>query len=221
MSYNVKIKKIAQIPSSIKIIMSNANFGDYFKKSIVNYGLCFDNLDQLHLVLSKAEDNHCLPLSILTRSIMTMAQAVEAFNKFFKLIFAVIATACILIIIRFGLRIVKDRVFEIGVMKALGAKSEDLLSIFVIQIICLGLSICLLSSVGMYFFIGLANDVLVKSLCQLAQSSIMIDIKLLSFKPKIIGIDSLAVMILSLVSTIVPLFAMRMIKPINIIKAKE
>ena len=72
-----------------------------------------------------------------------------------------------------------------------------------------------------YFFIDLANDVLIESLKVLAPSYIVLDLDFLTFKMNIVYINSLLVVLLTIVSFIIPMLKIYKIKPVQIIKTKE
>ena len=92
---------------------------------------------------------------------------------------------------------------------------------FALQIIITAIVTCILSYVGLYIFVNLADEVLVRALMASANGYTMMDIELISFNVPIIMADCGGVMLLSLLSTLLPLLSLRKVKPINIIKAKE
>ena len=92
---------------------------------------------------------------------------------------------------------------------------------FVVQILGVGLLTCILSWLGLYLFICVANDVLVASLMSLAATRIVLKMQFISFDAGIMLFDSICVLLVSLFSVVVPMIGLRNIKPINIIKAKE
>lgn len=162
-----------------------------------------------------------VPNSIKLASISTMTRAVEVFSEFFGLIFLVLVAALVVVIVKFGLDIVRRKIYEIGVIKALGGRSSSFMVIFGVQVIVFALLVCLFAQLGMYFFVGVANDVLVKSLQTLASTRIMLDIEILAFDWPLISYDCVVAFVLCVISTLVPIVALHRVKPINIIKAKE
>jgi ABC-type lipoprotein release transport system permease subunit len=116
---------------------------------------------------------------------------------------------------------VKDKTYEMGVIKALGGKNFNLSIIFVMQVIAVGLLTCILSWIGLGLFLGAANDILVASLSQLASTNIVTDLDFLIFNPGIMSLNCLGIIVLSVISTLAPINKLRKIKPINIIKASE
>ena len=69
----------------------------------------------------------------------------------------------------------------------------------------------ILSTTGYFVFIGLANDVLIESLRQLAPLHVVLDLESLTFK----------LIILTIISFIITMLKIYRIKPVQIIKTKE
>lgn len=116
---------------------------------------------------------------------------------------------------------IKDKMHEIGILKALGAKNSTIGAVFGLQVALIAILTCILSTVGYYFFIDLANDVLIESLKRFAKSMIVLDLDFLTFKPDIALINCALVAALATLSMIIPMIKIKAIKPVKIIKAKE
>jgi ABC-type antimicrobial peptide transport system permease subunit len=110
---------------------------------------------------------------------------------------------------------------EIGILKALGAKNNSIGIVFGLQVVLIAILTCVLATLGYYFFIDFANDVLIESLKRLAPSSVVLDLDFLTFKPTVALVNCVLVFALSLVSLIIPMIKIKAIKPVKIIKAKE
>ena len=127
----------------------------------------------------------------------------------------------IFILVNFSSRMIHDKMHEIGILKALGVKNDSIVSIFGVQVILIALLTCVLSTVGYYFFIDMANDVLVNSLKKLAPARVVLDLNFLTFRPIISVTNCVLVFALSLISLIFPMVKIKMIKPVKIIKARD
>jgi hypothetical protein len=78
-----------------------------------------------------------------------------------------------------------------------------------------------LSTVGYYFLVDVANDVLFESMKQFVKSRVVLDLDFFTFMPKIALEDCALVAALSAVSMLIPMIKIKAIKPVKIIKAKE
>ena len=219
-SITVTVKELGSSGSAL-IHCSEELFYKFRETEFVTYGLYFDNIEDVAGVYQTGETLGYVPNSMMVQSASTMTRAVSVFTDFFFLISLVLYVGCASVLISFGVKAVKEKKYEIGVIKALGGKGGNLSLIFSVEIAIVGLLTCVFSWIGLYLFIGVANDVLVASLAELATSHVVRDMSFLVFNPTIMGLDCLGVMGFTLLSTAVPMLALRNIKPVNIIKAKE
>lgn len=216
----VTISKLSNSRSTV-ITTSKSVFEEFRSDEFMSYSLYFDSLDNFGKVYSLGMDSGYIPDSVNIQSVATMSKAVGVFSDFFMLIAFVLFVACALILCSFGTKMVKDKTYEMGVIKALGGKNFNLSIIFVMQVIAVGLLTCILSWIGLGLFLGVANDILVASLSQLASTNIVTDLDFLIFNPGIMSLNCLGIIVLSVISTLAPINKLRKIKPINIIKASE
>jgi hypothetical protein len=80
---------------------------------------------------------------------------------------------------------------------------------------------CVLAAVGYYYFIDMANGVLVTSLRRLASGHVMLDLKFLTYQEEIVRDNSILVLVLTIISLVVPMIKIKNIKPVKIIKTKD
>lgn len=202
-------------------VFSKALMQDILREQFVCTDLYFDGVEDLNAVTQISEDYDMSPNSVELGAMISMSYTVRMFEDFFVLIFAVLCVATALILVRYGRKIVKDRMYEIGVMKALGGTSRSFVLIFGLQVVALGVLICLFTLAGAGVFVGIANDILIKSYQAMVDSYIVVDMQLLLIDKKMVLADAGAIMVLSLLATVIPIIFLNRVKPINIIKAKE
>ena len=150
-----------------------------------------------------------------------MTRAVDVFIPIFELIAIILCVGVVFILMNFSSKMIGDKMHEIGILKALGAKNTTIAAVFGLQVVLIALLTCVLSTAGYFFFIDLANDVLIESLKRLAPSHIVLDLEFLTFQPAIATLNCGIVLLLALVSLISPMLKIKMIKPVKIIKAKD
>ena len=219
---DVEIVGLTSTTSSSGIFVADNLFRYFETHSFFTYGLYFDNVDNAGIVNEVGEKNGYVANSIIVSALATMTKAVSVFSDFFELILVFLCIACALILINFNVRTIKGKLYEIGIIKALGGKTLDLGLIFGVQVLLVGILTCIFYVLGSVMFIGLANDVLVSSLSLLAPSNyIVIDCDFLILDPNVMGYDCMLIMVIVIVTLVVPFVILRSIKPTNIIKAKE
>ena len=219
--YETTLKIVAITDQLNKINVADNVFELLLGIDMFTFGYYFDNDEQEELLFNVASENGFIPNSSIGGSITTMSKAVNVFSRFFNLIFIVLCAALLLIMVQFELKNIKDKMRDIGIMKALGARDIDLIVIFGFQVLVAGLAMIILYIAGSFVFIGLANKVLVLSLNELAKNAMVMDVSFLVVKWKYIGQNCILACIIMVASFLVPMFRLRYIKPSNVIKAKE
>ena len=159
--------------------------------------------------------------SFTLEAIHTMTKAVDVFIPIFELIAIVLCVGVIFILINFSSRMIKDKMHEIGILKALGTQNGTVGTVFGLQVVLIALLTCILSVAGYYYFIDLANDVLIESLKRLAPSRIVLDLNFLTFQKDIARDNCILVCVLSVVALIPTMIKVKVIKPVKIIKTKD
>lgn len=203
-------------------MMVDNNLDGLFKKDFVRpYFLYFDGLDGIGAVLDTAEKMSFQLHSYAVEGIHTMTKAVDVFVPIFELIAIILCVGIVFILVNFSSKMINDKMHEIGILKALGAKNSSIGVVFGLQVTLIAIFTCVLACVGYYFFIDLANDVLIESLKKLAPQSIVLDLDFLTFRPNIALSNCVLVVGLALLSLVVPFTKIRFIEPVKIIKSKE
>lgn len=221
-SFEAEIISLTNLGSATGIFCSDNLFKKVEEYSYYTFGLYIDEVEDAGIINKIATENNFAINSIIISALQTMAKAVSVFSDFFGLILIFLCVACVLILVNFNIRTIKSRLYEIGIIKSLGGKTIDLCFIFGVQVILVGVLTCILYIIGSILFIDLANSVLVDSLLVLAPSSyIMIDCDFLILDSNVMVYDCILIMIIVLITLVIPFSFLRIIKPTNIIKAKE
>ena len=150
-----------------------------------------------------------------------MTKAVDVFIPIFELVAIFLCIGIIFILVSFSTKMIKDKMHDIGILKAIGTQSKTIGRIFGLQIILIAILTILMSTFGYYYFIDMANDVLVESLRKLAPTHVMLDLDFLTFKLNVVNINIVLILLLGILSLFIPMLKIRKIKPVKIIKTKE
>ena len=202
------------------MLLADNVFYEYKKKMFHCYGVYVDGED-VSGVINYAIDNGYSNISLKMSAVQTMSQAVEVFNRFFEFIVVILVCACVFIITSFGVKNIKSKIYEVGVMKALGCKLSRFFIIFGLHTLLIAVATIVVSVAGYVAFANVANHILVESLKAIAPAKIMLDLQFIKFDWRLALINSAAVVLISIVSTTIPIILLKRIKPITIIKAKE
>ena len=184
-------------------------------------GLYFNSTDNLSSVIEVTDQLGYKHATYITTGIYTMTRAVDVFIPIFELISIFLYIGVIFILMNFASKMINDKMHEIGILKALGTKNESIVIVFGLQVMLIAIFTCIMSTIGYYLFIDVANDVLVESIRTLAPNWVVMDLQFLDFKPKIAFINCILVFVLAFASLVTPMIKIKAIKPVKIIKAKE
>lgn len=222
LSEEVTIAKLLPRESGTQCLFVSDDLYERFEKNnFFVYSLYFDGTDGINSVLDLASEMHYEHQSVGIEGIHTMTKAVDVFVPIFELINIVMCIGIIFIFISFSTKMIKDKLHEIGILKALGTKNSTISFIFGLQIMLIAILTCALSSLGYFYFIDLANDVLFESMKAFAPNYVLMDLDFLVFDLGIAMQDCVLVVLLALVSLVVPMMAISKIHPVKIIKSKE
>ena len=195
-------------------------FNDFLRLSYFAYGLYFDNTLHIDIIRNTSTDAGFFLQTADTSTIIVINTLLSVFKPFCLLILGILLVVCVAHIIAYGINSVKNNLYEVGVLKALGAKSFDIGKIFVLQIIMVGFLICITSIVGMYLTTTLANSLLLSSFEEFIGINIF-NIDIITYIPKVVSIDLIILLVLSIVSSVIPLIYLHNIKPLNILKGNK
>lgn len=202
------------------MLLADNVFYEYKEKMFHCYGVYADGEDVSGFI-NYTMDNGYSNISLKMSAIQTMSQAVETFNKFFEFIAMILVCACVFIITSFGVKNIKSKMYEVGVMKALGCKLSSFFVIFGLHTLLIAFTTIVVFVVGYVAFANVANHILLESLKAITPTKIMLDLQFIKFNWQLALINSAVVVFISIVSTIIPIILLRRIKPVTIIKAKE
>ncbi len=184
-------------------------------------GLYLNGIDAISNVLDVASDRNFTQESLTVEGILTMTRAVKVFSAIFSLINIGLCIAVVLVFVAFATKMIRDKLHEIGILKALGTGTGTVCFIFGLQIALVALFTCLISTVGYYALIDFANLVLVESMKELVPSQLVLEMRFLAFDLEVLLRNYALIVILSAVSLFTPIRRISKIQPVQIIKARE
>ena len=214
---------------TVTVKLTNANtltlsddlFSLFYKDSVFPVALYFDGEEGLGQAVEVADGMQYEFQSILIEAIHTMTRAVEVFVPIFELVAIFLCLGVVFILVNFATRMIKDKLHEIGILKAIGTHNKTVGVVFGLHIMLIAILTSILMTVGYYVFIGIANDVLIESLSRLAPTHVMLDLDFLTFKLPVALFNCLLIFLLSILSLALPMIKIKRIKPVKIIKTKE
>lgn len=218
--YTAKVK-ITALDTSDLVYFSDNLFKQALRHELITTGLYFDNTGKIEVISTTADQQGFCFNSAVALSLTTMTKAVTVFKDFFVIIFVVLCASAFCIVINYGLKLIKERTYTIGILKALGINDGDLTRIFAVHIVILLLLTLVLYTLGSLALTDVANTVLIHSLLELVTDGFVMDVELLTIKPMHIVMNSAILIAITLVSFAFPLVKLYKLKPTNIMKSGD
>lgn len=212
---------IVALNDGYRISLSDNIFKQALRYNTFTSGVYFDDISDVSSILNVADENGMYATSVITLSLQSVTKAVSVFSDFFYIIFFGLCASVILIIASYGFKLIKERTYEIGILKALGARNKDLSLILSLQIVVLLILTVAVYVAGSFSFIDIANDVLLTSIQEIAKDSFIIDVDILQISVTQILVNSLIVAVIVMVSFAFPLIKLYRLKPTNIMKSGD
>lgn len=184
-------------------------------------GMYFDGTDKLSDILEIAEQRSFIQDSITLEGILTLNRCVMLFVLIFRLVNIALCASVVFIFISFSTKMIKDKLHEIGILKALGTNRGTINTIFGLQIGLIAVFTALVSVFGYYFLIEPANALFIASLREMVPSQLVLDLDVLVFIPKVVWENVILIALLSVISLVVPLSRIGRIQPVKIINSRE
>ena len=205
---------------SIHYLISEEDLIEFKKNDIVPYAVYLENYENADVLINEMSKKYFSWNSTNGTAVTLLNQSVNMFYELFSLFEILLVILIVVFLASYSIRSIKSNYYQIGVIKAIGGRSSDISKIYTAQTALLTILVCILTYIGAFYLVDVANDVLIASFVKITSTAIG-SINIIEFDPKIVILTIAISFVLSILSTIAPLLALHRIKPINIIKAKE
>ena len=152
--------------------------------------------------------------------VIYVERMISIFGKFLNIIALTLLLACVVYLMHYGYKSIINNYYEIGIISALGGNNKDIGKLFLLEILTVGIGILGISLIGMYIGSYLSNLVLLESFEIVFEVSFS-NLDIVVFTWNFVIIDLVIAMIIVVISALFPMFYIRKVKPVNILKAKE
>ena len=214
--------KIRTLREETSLALSSKLYEEFLRYKYFNYGYYLRGLENISEVFDAAQSVGYTPVSSIVQPLTSITKIVTTFSSLFYMLFGIVAVCCVAVLINYNLKSIKDKLYEIGVLKSIGATDGDLFLIFSIQTFFITIFVSVLFVLGSYLFIGFANNLLVSSATEFSKGVVISkDIELLMIQPLALLIDVGVIFLISLLSFIFPVIKLRKIRPQNILKSQK
>ena len=165
-------------------------------------------------------ENDCHLMSTEQQNINQINKVIVSFQTLFQFLEWISVAICAGYIVSYGINSIKKNKYQIGVIKALGGTSNVIRNIFTLKVLTISTLSAIVSMLFASIFIKLSDTTLISAL----KASFSVSLKgicIIQLTPSVLLLNAAALLVVSLFSALASVFALKHIKPIEIIKAKE
>ena len=188
---------------------------------VFQYGWVFDNVEQCYDIYKKLAPYGFYNCVTCFEAVYNTINIISIFSDVFNILFFVFMGVLVLIVVMHNRRIIKREQYRLGVYKSLGYNNLYLtMAIILINVltsfVIFGISLLFSWGIG-----EIANYLIQYGFYRWSQNVIYYSIRMLTFSVLYVGLASLLVLGIMLISSFIPLLAIRKIKPSKIIRNAE
>lgn len=218
---------ISRYSSHINIVVHEAGESFYASTDLYNalrgadmiaYAIYLDDNTTASSALNALKDVPFIPMSLYASASLEVAEIVDVFDNIFALLATVISLIAMTSLLIFSFDLIKRNKYNIGVMKAMGVKTKDILKIFVPQILLLGIASVILFVICSFILLYVGNTILIASFLAYHSNPVLYELTILNIVPSFLFMDIALILTISLIAVIVPIIYLHFIKPIEIIR---
>ena len=146
---------------------------------------------------------------------------VMVFDDLFSLLMILMIVAIVALIVIHTINTLNKNIYNIGVSRSMGAHMSEMGVIFSVQMIVFGLLIIVCSMIADYYSTNIINDIITKAIPRIVDLPGTDQITYVFYNPLITAVCSGFIMLLTIIAIIVPIIAIRVMNPVNIIKSRQ
>ena len=201
--------------------ISRDMYEDVVHWMVFQYGWVFDNVEQCYDIYKKLAPYGFYNCVTCFEAVYNTINIISIFSDVFSILFFVFMGVLVLIVVMHNRRIIKREQYRLGVYKSLGYNNLYLtMAIILINVltsfVIFGISLLFSWGIG-----EIANYLIQYGFYRWSQNVIYYSIRMLTFSVLYVGLASLLVLGIMLISSFIPLLAIRKIKPSKIIRNAE
>ncbi len=147
-------------------------------------------------------------------------RVISIFSELFMLLSGIMIISIIVLIVVNTVNIMNRNIYNIGVSRSLGAHLGELGFIYSMQMLIFGVLVILFSNISDFLSLRFINGVLSNTLPKVIEQPGLEEMTFLYYNPTLSSSITGLVVFLTIISIFVPILAIRLINPVNIIKKK-
>jgi hypothetical protein len=212
--------EISALTQSAGMKMNKVDFTIVRQYTLQTFGIYVRNNENIEATVSGMAEDIISPRSIAFDAIAGINKILTVFIPLLRLISLGLYVFIFIYLINHAMQIIKKNYFQIGVLRAFGAKNSDVGVIFITGVVLTGIAISILSIVFEPLIIDFYNTILVESFALVLNTNAF-DIRVINMPAWLPYLNSAMVILITFVTALISLRVLKKLKPIEIIRAKD
>ena len=212
--------EISALTQSAGMRMNKVDFTIVRQYTLQTFGIYVRNNENIEATVSGMAEDIISPRSIAFDAIAGINKILTVFIPLLRLISLGLYVFIFIYLINHAMQIIKKNYFQIGVLRAFGAKSSDVGVIFITGVVLTGIAISILSIAFEPLIIDFYNTILVESFALVLNTNAF-DIRVINMPAWLPYLNSAMVILITFVTALISLRVLKKLKPIEIIRAKD
>jgi ABC-type lipoprotein export system ATPase subunit len=210
------------VGGGISSLLSDGEYEFVRQYDVYTTALYFTSIENCAEIYYMTDDTAFYSANQSLDAVYQVVDVVEIFKEYFSLIAVLVAAVGLLVLISYHTGNLKSRRYEIGVLRSLGAKTRDISGIFFLQSLLIGVVTAVLFLFGTLLLTDMVNEILIESFKTYIDSpaiAFLEGVKILKASLNATVFDISALLVISVLASVVPLISIRKIKPISIVRS--
>jgi ABC-type antimicrobial peptide transport system permease subunit len=199
---------------------SYEDFYEMMKYDVIPFAVYVDEYRDIGRILDEMEPHGFVWPESNSDVVVFITDSVKMFTDLFKLLEMITMVLIVIFLVSYGISNVRTNTYQIGVIKAMGGRSNDIAKIFVLENLVITLLIWGISYAGSVLLVDKANRLVLDSFEAIVGEKFG-NLTIIAFSNELIITAFALTLALSLLATVIPLLILHFIKPIKIIKSTE
>lgn len=201
--------------------ISDEDFDCLREKDVFAYSLVFDSTTGIENVLDGVADLGYVPNAGVYSDMLLVSRVMKVYADLFLALSLILLGVGLIMLIAFAVRSVRGRVYEIGILRSLGASLNNVAGVFLLQMLFAGALVCVVTVIGQAGLITVANGLITTGLASFMHNGTFKSMTLIRFDAAMMAISLAAVVLITLLSAIIPIIKLARIKPMEILRKKD
>ena len=189
--------------------------------SVLTYAVYLTDAENAIGSIEAAEEMLFYPTGEEVRALLDVAEIAEIIAELLGYIAVAVAVLTVLMVALTAAITLRSGIFEIGMLRALGCTTARVGAMFLLQVAVMCITVCVIGAVGAALGTAFADGAVAANIEEAYPMVTLVDLHVASYDNALMAADCAVAAAVTAASGIIPVLAVRRVRPVRIIRAKE